>query len=129
MSAENLTEEQRKAVDFAVLQLQGGEECEGRRVQVDNFSQQLVAGLRYKFDLVLTGGCHGGDQEQRCSMDVYSVPWQQQMSVLWEHVRCGDGDTAEATTKPSRIRLSVPLMNSTGISSTMSWDEAGTFKY
>ena len=112
MSAENLTEEQRKAVDFAVLQLQGGEECEGRRVQVDNFSQQLVAGLRYKFDLVLTGGCHGGDQEQkqRCSMDVYSVPWQQQMSVLWEHVRCGDGDTAEATTKPSRIRLSVPLM-------------------
>ena len=114
VDVQSLSAEQKKVVDFAVVQLQGLEEggCGKKLLRVENFSQQVVAGLRYKFDLVLTGGCHGGDQEQeqRCSMDVYSVPWQQQMSVLWEHVRCGDGDTAEATTKPSRIRLSVPLM-------------------
>ena len=71
MSAENLTEEQRKAVDFAVLQLQGGEECEGRKVQVDNFSQQLVAGLRYKFDLEAVASAQCGDgAAESCHVEV-----------------------------------------------------------
>ena len=72
-----------------------------------------MAGLLYKFDLVLgsEAGCEE-DDEKRCSMNVYSVPWQQEMSVQWEDVKCGaeDEEEVEVTTKANRIRLSVPLM-------------------
>ena len=108
MNVENLTEEQRKVVDFALTKLSGGEGCEGRLVSVDNFSQQVVAGLRFTFDLVMTSSCT--DEEKRCSMDVYSVPWKQEMSVLWDNVKCDGEDKAEVTTKPSRIHLSAPLL-------------------
>ena len=72
---------------------------------------QVVAGLIYKFDLVLgsAAGCEE-DAEKRCSMNVYSVPWQQEMSVQWENVQCGAGEEEEVTTKANRIRLSVPLI-------------------
>ena len=34
-------------MDFALVQLSGGEVCRGNLVRVENFSQQLVAGFRY----------------------------------------------------------------------------------
>ena len=50
-------------------------------------------------------------------MDVYSVPWQDTMTVQWENVKCDKGladdmvmATDEVSTKPSRIHLSVPLL-------------------
>ena len=71
----------------------------------------MVAGLIYKFDLVMgsAAGC-GEDEEKRCSMNVYSVPWQQEMSVQWENVQCDGEEEEEVTTKANRIRLSVPLI-------------------
>ena len=48
VNVENLTEEQRKVVDFALVQLSGGEVCRSNLVRVENFSQQLVSGFRYK---------------------------------------------------------------------------------
>ena len=82
--------------------------CQGRKRFIKNIVQ-VVAGLLYKFDLVLgsEAGCEEAG-EKRCSMNVYSVPWQQEMSVQWEDVKCQDG--AELTTKANRIRLSVPLI-------------------
>ena len=58
----------------------------------------MVAGLRYKFDLVLgtEAGCQeAGEGEKRCQMDVYSVPWQEQMSVQWDNVKCGSQEEVE----------------------------------
>ena len=49
-------------------------------------------------------------------MDIHSVPWQQEMTVNWENVKCDKGLAddmvmeTEATTKPSRIHLSAPLL-------------------
>ena len=107
-NVDKLTEEQRKAVDFALVQLQGGEGCDQRLINVENFSQQVVAGLRYKFDLVMRSKCGEVEEEKRCSMDVYSRPWEKKMTVQWENVKCGGDD--EMTTKPTRIHLSVPLL-------------------
>jgi len=106
---DKLTQEERKVVDFALIQLQGGEGCQQRLVKVENFSRQLVSGFRYKFDLVMSGSCGGDEIEKRCSMDVYSVPWEQKTEIQWENVKCDD-QGEELTTKASRIHLSVPLM-------------------
>jgi len=116
VDVENLSAEQKKVVDFAVVQLQGLEEgrCGKTLLRVENFSQQVVAGLRYKFDLVLgtEAGCQeAGEGEKRCQMDVYSVPWEEQMSVQWDNVKCGSQqEVEEVTTKANRIHLSVPLV-------------------
>jgi len=115
-NVDQLTEEQRKVVDFALVQLQGGEGCDQRLINVENFSQQVVAGLRYKFDIVMKTKCGEVEEEKKCSMDVYSRPWEQMMTVQWENVKCGGDDDEdevvkeEMTTKPSRIHLSVPLL-------------------
>jgi len=74
-------------VDFAVSQLQGsGGQCSRTDVQVENFQSQVVAGMLYKFDLVLrhenTGGCSKDDgEEERCHVEVYDVPWLQQREL------------------------------------------------
>ena len=65
--------------------------------------------MRYKFDLVL--GTEAGCEEvaeKRCEMDIYSVPWEEEMSVQWDNVKCHSDE--EITTKANRIRLSVPLV-------------------
>ena len=38
---DKLTQEERKVVDFALVQLQGGEGCQQRLVKVENFSRQV----------------------------------------------------------------------------------------
>lgn len=115
VDVESLSAEQKKVVDFAVVQLQGLEEggCGKKLLRVENFSQQVVAGLRYKFDLVLgtQPGCgEAGQGEKKCEMDVYSVPWQDTMTVQWENVKCDTQQEEEVTTKANRIHLSVPLL-------------------
>ena len=49
-------------------------------------SVQVVAGMLYKFDLVLrhenTGGCSKDNgEEERCHVEVYDVPWLQQREL------------------------------------------------
>jgi len=85
-----------KIVDFAVSQLQGGDngKCKREVITVENFQSQVVAGTLYKFDLVLkhdteTEGCsREGGQEERCHVQVYDVPWQQLREVTWDKTTC-----------------------------------------
>jgi len=117
-----LSEAQQGVVDFAVLQLEGGVRglCKKKVISTRNFTQQVVAGYRYKFDLVLEHSednpaeCAKSDETpESCSMDVYEVPWRQVMEVLWDNVDCvgrpdsGPKDQPEPS-KPSKL-LRVPL--------------------
>ena len=58
----------------------------------------------------MNGFCGGEEIKKRCSMDVYSVPWQQKTEIQWDNVNCED-QGEELTTKASRIHLSAPLLN------------------
>merc|ERR1712013_835899 len=61
----SLDAKQQEIVDFAVVQLQGGEHGPCRRKpRMEKFSQQVVAGTLYKFDLVLE---HNQDDSKRWS--------------------------------------------------------------
>ena len=56
---------------------------------------QVVAGYRYKFDLVLE---HHKDNPEECEtptetpetchMDIYEVPWRNLKEINWDHVDC-----------------------------------------
>eukprot|EP00092_Neocalanus_flemingeri_P015017 GFUD01016219.1.p1 GENE.GFUD01016219.1~~GFUD01016219.1.p1 ORF type:complete len:603 (-),score=178.52 GFUD01016219.1:232-1977(-) len=118
-----LTEAQKGVVDFAVLQLEGGEGgvCKKKLVGVKNFTQQVVAGYRYKFDLVLEHNADNPDEcetseetPESCRMDVYEVPWRNVMEVLWENVNCAGRPENSPEDKPetseSSKLLRVPLM-------------------
>jgi len=114
-----LSKEQQAVVDFAVLQLEGGVggECKKKVVTTRNFTQQVVAGYRYKFDLVLEhseenpSSCERSDETpETCSMDVYEVPWRKVKEVLWDNVNCvGRPDKiVKDQPEPSKL-LRVPL--------------------
>merc|ERR1712154_164938 len=77
-------------VDFAVSELQGGEQgkCLRKVIKVENFESQVVAGMLYKFDLVLKHDHKEADtcikasgEEERCKVEVYDIPWQQQREL------------------------------------------------
>ena len=55
----------------------------------------LKAGMIYTFDLVLKHKNDDGDkcsrdngEEERCHVEVYDVPWQQQREVTWDKTTC-----------------------------------------
>ena len=50
---DTLNEDQQDIVDFAFAQLTSGDVCYGLVQQVHNFRQQVVAGLKYVFDVEL----------------------------------------------------------------------------
>jgi len=90
-----LSPEQQVIVDFAFSELEGSTEgssvagkviCDQSEVSVENFSEQLVAGTNYGFDLVLSKKCTG--KAMRCNMVVYDVPWEGTREVTWEQVTC-----------------------------------------
>jgi len=122
LKVDELSEAQQGVVDFAVLQLEGGVGglCKKKVISTRNFTQQVVAGYRYKFDLVLEHSednpaeCEKSDETpESCSMDVYEVPWRQVMEVLWDNVNCvGRPETVAKDqpepSKPSKL-LRVPL--------------------
>jgi len=92
-----LSEAQKGVVEFAVAQLEGGEggPCKKKLISVTNFTQQVVAGYRYKFELVLEHGSDNPEECERaeetpesCSLDVYEVPWRNLMEVQWDNVNC-----------------------------------------
>ena len=61
----------------------------------------MVAGLLYKFDLVLEhdkdNSCAGPTEgeAEKCSMVVYSVPWQDKTEVNWERSTCNKPDKSK----------------------------------
>ena len=97
-------------VEFVFSELSLGD-CQREAVRVDNFQSQVVAGVRYKFDLVsavsgensecgLTGGqaeCHV-EVRQTASLQimgtlfscfqVYNVPWMGTTEILWDATSC-----------------------------------------
>merc|ERR1712126_536633 len=84
-------------VNFAVTELAGsfGGECKRDVVKVENFKRQIVAGNLYKFDLVLKHSdvgeedlCKTVADPGACHMEVYEVPWLNEMNVVWEKVNC-----------------------------------------
>ncbi|XP_023329222.1 putative cysteine proteinase CG12163 isoform X2 [Eurytemora carolleeae] len=121
----DLSADQQEIVDFAFAQLSAGAagECQRRIVRVENFKQQVVAGTKYTFDLVLASHkdndatCPDGP-EQSCKMVVWSKPWENFREVQWEQVTCAkdgvvedeDEVEVESTTRKVRKRLlRVPL--------------------
>ena len=67
---------------------------------------QVVSGLLYKFDLVSTGACGdtgvqgvGTEEEVRCHMEVYTVPWRRATEVLWDKSTC----TRSGPSRPDNI--------------------------
>jgi len=101
----SLTPKQQEIFDFAVLQLQGGEMYESkdgkcrRKPRAEKFTQQIVAGTIYKFDLVLEvvdmGGCPHS-QSETCSMVVWDKPWEQYRQVQWDQVDCSERTPASS---------------------------------
>jgi len=92
-----LSDRHKAVVDFAVLQLEGGVggACKKKVLTTKNFSQQLVSGFLYKFDLVLQHSednppeCARSDEvPETCSMVVHEVPWLHSIDVLWDNVDC-----------------------------------------
>merc|ERR1712228_896784 len=85
-------------VNFAVTELAGslGGGCKRDVVKVENFKKQIVAGNLYKFDLVLKHSDVGEDDLCKtvatnpgaCHMEVYEVPWLNEINVVWENVNC-----------------------------------------
>ena len=100
-------------VDFAVKELEGGEGgfCKKQIVSVENFKAQVftlrkliricpslcqvVAGMLYKFDLVLEHNPENPEwcekaatSPETCHMVVYDVSWLKKTGVKWDQVDC-----------------------------------------
>merc|ERR1719192_1810914 len=74
-------------VSFALAEL-GFSDCQVNSVRVENFMQQVVAGIIYSFDLVTSGGCSALQEASSCSMSVFSQPWTQTLQVNWDSSTC-----------------------------------------
>lgn len=94
---DSLDRRQQEIVDFALVQLQGGEHGPCRREsKVEKFTQQVVAGTLFKFDLVLQHGDSRPEECQTpsdprtevCHMVVWDKPWEQYREVQWDQVEC-----------------------------------------
>jgi len=100
-SVTELSEDHEAVVNFALLQLAGEEgSCTKELVKVENFSQQVVAGLLYRFDLVLKHDndnpeeCAGpgSGEEERCHMQVWEQKWRDPPKTInWDKVNCTRG--------------------------------------
>jgi len=103
-----LSGEQQAIVDFAFAQLAGGgTKCKSKIVKVENFQQQVVAGTRYTFDLVLglvnspdcPASAAAGDKTETCRMVVWEKVWENYKEVQWDEVDCPSAKNK--TVKPS----------------------------
>jgi len=94
---QHLDETQQDIVNFALVQLQGGEHGPCRREsRVEKFTEQVVAGKMYKFDLVLEHGDSRPEECQNpsdprtevCHMVIWDKPWEKYREVQWDQVEC-----------------------------------------
>jgi len=75
-------------VDFVYSELSLGD-CQKQAVSVKNFQSQVVAGVRYKFDLVSGESSECGlTGEAECHVEVYNVPWMGTTEILWDATSC-----------------------------------------
>jgi len=85
---EKLSAKHQEIVDFGMAQLAGTPGgCKKQLVRVENFGEQVVAGMLYHFDLVLQ--CDG-EAESVCHMKVVDVPWEGGKKVLWDQTTCSE---------------------------------------
>jgi len=75
-------------ISFAVADLIAGDSlsCPRKVLSVSNFTEQVVSGYKYTFDLVLktvnNGNCPVGYGEGKCTMEVIDKPWAGGKKVL-----------------------------------------------
>merc|ERR1711990_921151 len=91
-----LSEEHQAIVDWTVEGLQGSDGlCKKTKVEVNNFSTQVVAGTMYEFDLVLdhaedsASECGAPDGlREVCHMAVWEKVWEDFREVQWDRSTC-----------------------------------------
>ena len=104
------TDVNEEIVNFVYSELSLGD-CQKEAIRVENFQSQVVAGIRYKFDLVAAPGsasdgecgvesCHvevsqlERTHEIHCVtlscivFQVYNVPWMDTTEILWDATSC-----------------------------------------
>ena len=77
-------------VDFVFSELSLGD-CQREAVRVDNFQSQVVAGIRYKFDLVSGENSEcglTGQAAETCHVEVYTRPWMGTTEIIWDATSC-----------------------------------------
>jgi len=127
---EKLSAKHQEIVDFGMAQLAGTPGgCQKRFVRVENFGEQVVAGMLYHFDLVLQ--CDG-EAESVCHMKVVDVPWEGGKKVLWDQTTC-DGEEKEDTDETADVRTAkklvrvklTPSITDGSVSSVINKEEVG----
>jgi len=91
-----LSPENQAIVDWTVQGLQGSDGlCKKTKVEVNNFSTQVVAGTMYEFDLVLdhaedsAAECGAPDGlREVCHMAVWEKVWEDFREVQWDRSTC-----------------------------------------
>merc|ERR1712210_131004 len=91
-----LSPENQAIVDWTVDGLQGSDGlCKKTKVEVNNFSTQVVAGTMYEFDLVLdhaedsAAECGAPDGlREVCHMAVWEKVWEDFREVQWDRSTC-----------------------------------------
>merc|ERR1712037_307226 len=91
-----LSPENQAIVDWTVEGLQGSDGlCKKTKVEVNNFSTQVVAGTMYEFDLVLdhaedsAAECGAPDGlREVCHMAVWEKVWEDFREVQWDRSTC-----------------------------------------
>merc|ERR1712038_1834008 len=82
------TEVDQEIVDFVMAELSYGD-CARNSLAVTNFQSQVVAGLRYKFDLEAAASAQcGNGAAESCHVEVYSVPWRGTKEIIWDATTC-----------------------------------------
>ena len=93
----SLTPEQTAVVDWAVARLEGSSgSCPRTRLEVTNFTSQVVAGTMYEFDLVVghsaasTVAACGAEAsaEESCHLVVWEKVWEDFREVQWDRSSC-----------------------------------------
>merc|ERR1712083_883142 len=92
-----LSPENQAIVDWAVKELQGsdGTQCKKTKLEVNNFSTQVVAGTMYEFDLVLNHaedsaaecGAPDGLREE-CHLAIWEKVWEDFREIQWDCSNC-----------------------------------------
>jgi len=91
-----LNADQQEIADFAFSQLSSRPGapvgCTKNLLRTENFSQQVVQGTLYKFDLIMQhdSSCSNDNKESKCSLVVWDKPWENYREVQWDQVKCSE---------------------------------------
>jgi len=96
LQVDTLSQKQTDLVNWTVSELQGaGGVCKKAKIEVKNFTSQVVAGLKSKFVLVLK---HDSDNpsscgspvsgEESCTISVWEQSWRKFREIQWDESTC-----------------------------------------